>query len=63
MVQIRSLHSTLILNYLAYCVLVWGHTCGTDYESTQHIDIALSSILCVGMGTHLWYTLGVYTAH
>ena len=27
--NLRSLHSILILPYLAYCVMVWGHTYGT----------------------------------
>ena len=29
MVHIRSLHSTLILSYLTYCVMAWGNNYGT----------------------------------
>ena len=44
MVHIRSLHSTLILPYLAYCVLVWGHTCGSYTAACVMV-----------LGTHLWF--------
>ena len=56
MVHIGSLCCTLILPYLTYCVLAWRHSYGTHWESMLYIDLALSNILCVGMGTHLWYT-------